>query len=56
VLVSSGLAFTAGYFVYQMRAGGGKSQIVIEMVLALIASFLLGFGSLFVMSSFGLYV
>jgi hypothetical protein len=43
------------YFVYQMR-GSTKRNVGVELVLAACSSFTLGFGSLFVMQSFGLYV
>lgn len=53
----SGLVFTALYFVYQMRgAGSGSPSIAIELLLGGIASTLLGFGSLFIMATFDLYV
>ena len=56
--VGSGLAMTAVYFIYQMRgtSGSGKSNIIIEMILGSIAATLLGFGTLFVMATFDLYV
>ncbi len=56
--VGSGLAMTAVYFIYQMRgaSGSGKANIIIEFVLGAIASTLLGFGTLFVMATFDLYV
>jgi hypothetical protein len=45
----------AGYFVYQMR-GAGKRNIIIELLIGALSSVLLGFGTLFMMLSFGLYV
>ena len=54
-LVASGLVVMAGYFVYQMR-GSGKRNIIIELLIGALSSVLLGFGTLFMMLSFGLYV
>ena len=45
----------AGFFVYQMR-GTEKSYLAIEIFIGAVSSILLGFGTLFMMSSFGLYV
>lgn len=50
-----GLLFMAGYFVNQMKAAGSKS-LFMELVLAVLASGLLGFGTFFLMLSFDLYV
>lgn len=52
--LSAGFVFTAIFFIYQMRAG--KRQLAIELLIALIASVFLGFGILFTMLSFDLYV
>jgi hypothetical protein len=49
----AGLVLTAGYFVYQMK---GKKSLMLELLLAAIASIALGFGTLFLMLSFSLYV
>lgn len=58
VEVVAGLVFTAFYFIYQMRSGTGSSSpnILIELLLGGIAATLLGFGTLFVMATFDLYV
>lgn len=53
-LILLGLLFTAGYFVNQMRSG--NKSIVLELIIAVFASFALGFGTFFLMLSFGLYV
>ena len=53
-LIQVGLSFTAAYFVYQMKSGG--RNILIELLIAVLASFALGFGTLFIMLSFGLYI
>jgi len=55
ILTLMGLVATGGYFVYQMSAGAER-KLSIEMVIAVIASVALGFGSLFLMLSFNLYV
>lgn len=58
-LMLSGLACTAGFFVYQMHFSGNKTKanlIFVELLIGLVASILLGFGSLFFMLSFGLYI
>jgi hypothetical protein len=55
VLIFAGFAAMSGYFVNQMKAPGSKS-IVVEFLLAAIASAALGFGTFFLMLSFGLYV
>jgi hypothetical protein len=52
--ISAGLAITAGYFIYQMKSG--SKNIFVELFIALLSSFALGFGTLFAMLSFGLYV
>jgi hypothetical protein len=49
-----GLVLTALFFVYQMQSG--KRSLVIELVIGLVASVALGFGTLFMMLSFGLYI
>jgi len=49
-----GLFFMAGYFVNQMKAG--SKSVFMELVLAVLASGLLGFGTFFLMLSFDLYV
>jgi hypothetical protein len=54
-LIVSGLAVTAIFFVYQMR-GLEKSYLAVEVMIGAVASILLGFGTLFMMCSFGLYV
>eukprot|EP01038_Epipyxis_sp_PR26KG_P010676 gene10676-14337_t len=54
MLLLAGLTSTAGYFVYQMKSG--SKNIVIELLIAAVSSVLLGFGTLFAMLSFGLYV
>jgi len=57
-LMLSGLACTAGFFVYQMHfSGKAKAKVIfVELAIGLVASILLGFGSLFFMLSFGLYI
>lgn len=54
-LLVVGLLFTAMYFVYQMQ-GGGKRNLFIELLIGFASSCALGFGVLFLMLSFGLYV
>lgn len=53
-LYQVGLSFTAAYFVYQMKSG--TRNIFVELLIAVLASFALGFGTLFIMLSFGLYI
>jgi hypothetical protein len=56
-LIALGLAATAGFFVYQMKAKNSQSHSIgIEIVLGFVASVLLGFGCLFLMLMFGLFV
>ena len=57
-LMLSGLACTAGFFVYQMHfSGKAKANVIfVELAIGLVASILLGFGTLFFMLSFGLYI
>jgi hypothetical protein len=54
----TGFVFTAAFFVYQMRGSspGVTRYLAIEMLIALVASVFLGFGILFTMLSFDLYV
>lgn len=54
LLTGVGFAVTAGYFVFQMRAGA--KSLLIELLLGTIASIFLGFGVLFLMLSFELYI
>lgn len=54
-LVLAGLTVMGGFFVYQMR-GTEKSYLAVEVLIGAVASVLLGFGTLFMMSTFGLYV
>ena len=54
VFLGAGFSVMAGYFVYQMKSG--HKFIIIELIIGLIASIALGFGTLFAMLSFGLYV
>jgi len=49
-----GFVATGGYFVYQMNEKNRKLST--ELMIALIASVALGFGTLFLMLSFDLYV
>lgn len=53
-LTAAGLAGTAVYFVYQMK--GSNRNVLLELLIALAASTALGFGTFFMMLSFGLYV
>jgi hypothetical protein len=53
--VLAGFTGTAGFFVYQMR-GKEKSYLGVEILIGAVSSVLLGFGTLFMMSTFGLYV
>ena len=55
VLIIIGLILMSIFFVYQMRPSSNKS-IITELVAALLASIALGFGTLFLMLAFGLYV
>jgi len=55
VLTLLGLVATGGYFVYQMSAGKER-KLSVELMIAAIASVALGFGTLFLMLSFDLYV
>ena len=50
----SGFASTAAYFVFQLR--GGNKSLATELLIGALASFFLGFGTLFAMLSFGLFV
>jgi hypothetical protein len=52
--VLSGFLLTSGYFVYQLSSS--KRSIAVELSLGAAASVALGFGSLFVLLSFGLWV
>ena len=55
----AGFVFTVLFFIYQMRgssSGGVKRSLLVELSIALIASIFLGFGILFTMLSFDLYV
>ena len=54
LLTAVGLAITGGYFVFQMRAG--SKNLFIELFLGTLASIFLGFGVLFLMLSFELYI
>ena len=49
-----GLVIMAAYFVYQMQTT--KKYLGIELLLGLLSAIALGFGTLFIMLSFGLYV
>lgn len=51
----TGLALMGFYFVIQMRESA-KQSVVLELLIGLVASVALGFGTLFMMLSFGLYV
>ena len=53
-LIILGLVIMAGYFVNQMKAG--SKNIVVELLIGALASGALGFGTLFLMLWFGLYV
>jgi hypothetical protein len=55
LLLLIGLALMGAYFVYQMR-GSEKRNIFIELSIGVLSSVALGFGTLFTMLSFGLYV
>ena len=54
VLTLLGLVITAVYSVMQMQTG--KRNIIVDVVIAIIASVALGFGGFFLMLSFGQYV
>lgn len=54
-LLFLGLLIMAGYFVYQMR-GHGKRNLVVELSIGALSSVALGFGTLFMMMCFGLYI
>ena len=45
----------AGFFIYLMR-GTQKSNLAVEVLIGAVSSVLLGFGTLFMMCNFGLYV
>lgn len=49
-----GFSVTAGYFIYRMKSG--NKNLFLEALLIIIASIFLGFGTLFAMLSFELYV
>ncbi len=49
-----GLLFTAFYFIHQMKAE--SRNLGVEILLAAASSVALGFGTFFMMLSFGLYV
>ncbi len=55
VLLLIGFVLMAVYFIYQMR-GAGKRNLFFELIIAAASSGALGFGTLFLMSSFGLFV
>jgi hypothetical protein len=54
LLLAIGLIFTAIYFVYQMKSG--KKNFGIELAIGLLTSIALGFGTFFLIMSFGLYL
>jgi ABC-type Mn2+/Zn2+ transport system permease subunit len=56
ILTCIGMLATALFFVYQMRAEKSKRKLSVELSIGFIAAFFLGFGTLFIMLSFGLYV
>jgi len=56
VCMSFGFMLMAFYFIYQMRAGSDKRSLALELCIGGASSVALGFGTLFVMLSFGLYV
>lgn len=51
-----GFVFTALFFIYQMRSAPAARSLLSEVLIALVASTFLGFGILFAMLAFGLYV
>ena len=55
VLMLVGFIFMAVYFIYQLN-WGDKRSIAVELSIGGVSSLALGFGALFVMLSFGLYV
>lgn len=55
-LMFVGFIFTALYFVYQLSSTSNKRSLGLELSIGAISSAALGFGALFVLLSFGLYV
>lgn len=53
-LTAVGVVFMALFFVTQMRSG--NKSLILELLFGALASLALGFGTLFIMLSFGLYV
>jgi hypothetical protein len=54
ILSAAGLGCTALYFIVQMKSG--SRNVGLELLIGLVASIALGFGTFFTMLSFGLYV
>lgn len=55
MLMSTGFVLMAMYFIYQLN-WGDKRSLAVELSIGGVSSLALGFGALFVMLSFGLYV
>jgi hypothetical protein len=53
-LIGVGFLFMALFFIFQMKSG--NKNFPVEIVIAAISSGALGFGTLFAMLSFGLYI
>ncbi|KAG5175657.1 hypothetical protein JKP88DRAFT_216612 [Tribonema minus] len=55
-LLSIGVMVMARFFTYEMGASKATRSLSVELPLAIVSSFLLGFGALFAMLWAGLYV
>jgi hypothetical protein len=51
-----GLVLMALFFIYQMKEVPSKRLLLVELFIGFLSSIFLGFGTLFIMLSFGLYV
>ncbi|XP_057537480.1 uncharacterized protein LOC130815137 [Amaranthus tricolor] len=56
MLLVFGLIFTASFFIYETTSSRKNRSLAKELVTGAIASVLLGFGSLFLLLSTGVYV
>mmetsp|Transcript_10427 Transcript_10427/g.18173 ORF Transcript_10427/g.18173 Transcript_10427/m.18173 type:complete len:80 (-) Transcript_10427:375-614(-) len=56
VLLSGGALFTGSFFLYEVSKTKHSRQLKTELILALIASVLLGLGTLFLLLWTGVYV
>ncbi|CAM8887200.1 unnamed protein product [Rhodiola kirilowii] len=56
LLLTIGLVVTASFFIYEATAARRSRSILKEVITGAIASFFLGFGTLFLLLSTGVYV